>query len=85
MLLFDFSECGVVLIIDEVFGEMYLEVSFVGVVVYYLYFVVLKFFGKFFGFVGVWFFFVIVGEDYVVLFEVGLGLWFVLGLVLVLV
>ncbi len=75
----DLSERGAGLIIDEAFGEMHPEASLAGVVAHHPHLVVLKSFGKFFGFAGVRLSFAIAGEDHAASLEAGLGPWPVSG------
>lgn len=75
----DLSERGALLIIDEAFGEMQPEASLAGVVAHHPHLVVLKSFGKFFGFAGVRLSFAITGERHAATLEAGLGPWPVSG------
>lgn len=75
----DLSERGGLLIVDEAFGEMHPEASLARFVAHHPHLVVLKSFGKFFGFAGVRLSFAIAGERYAGALEVGLGPWPVSG------
>ncbi|MET3612333.1 cobalamin biosynthetic protein CobC [Rhizobium aquaticum] len=75
----DLSERGALLIIDEAFGEMHPEASLAGVVAHHPHLVVLKSFGKFFGFAGARLSFAIAGEEHAATLEAGLGPWPVSG------
>lgn len=75
----DLSERGALLIIDEAFGEMHPEASLAGIVAHHPHLVVLKSFGKFFGFAGVRLSFAIAGEEHAAMLEAGLGAWPVSG------
>lgn len=75
----DLSERGATLIVDEAFGEMHPEASLAGVVAHHPHLVVLKSFGKFFGFAGARLSFAIAGERHAGALEAGLGPWPVSG------
>lgn len=75
----DLAERGAMLIVDEAFGEMHPEVSVAGAAAHHPHLVVLKSFGKFFGFAGVRLSFAIAGERYAGALEAGLGPWPVSG------
>lgn len=76
---FDLAERGAMLIVDEAFGEMQPEASLAGVVAHHPHLVVLKSFGKFFGFAGVRLSFAIAGGDHAAALQDGLGPWPVSG------
>lgn len=75
----DLSERGAVLIVDEAFGEMHPADSLAGFVAHHPHLVVLKSFGKFFGFAGVRLSFAVAGAHYAGALEDGLGPWPVSG------
>ncbi len=75
----DLRQQGATLIVDEAFGEMHPEASLAGAVAHHPHLVVLKSFGKFFGFAGVRLSFAIAGEDHAAALETGLGPWPVSG------
>ncbi len=75
----DLAERGAMLIVDEAFGELHPETSLAGLVAHHPHLVVLKSFGKFFGFAGVRLSFAIAGEDHAATIEAGLGPWAVSG------
>lgn len=75
----DLSERGTLVLIDEAFGEIHPEGSLAGVVAHHPHLVVLKSFGKFFGFAGVRLSFAIAGERHAATLEAGLGPWPVSG------
>jgi len=75
----DLSDRGGLLIVDEAFGEMQPKSSLVPFVAHHPHLVVLKSFGKFFGFAGVRLSFAIAGHRYAGALEAGLGPWPVSG------
>lgn len=75
----DLAQRGTMLIVDEAFGEMHPEASLAGVVAHQPHLVVLKSFGKFFGFAGVRLSFAIAGAGHAAALEEGLGPWPVSG------
>lgn len=75
----DLADRGATLIVDEAFGEMHPEAGLAGVAAHHPHLVVLKSFGKFFGFAGVRLSFAIAGEDHASELEAGLGPWPVSG------
>ena len=75
----DLSDRGATLIVDEAFGEMHPGASLAGFVQHHPHLVVLKSFGKFFGFAGVRLSFAIAGDRHAAALEAGLGPWPVSG------
>ncbi|MCD2173324.1 threonine-phosphate decarboxylase CobD [Rhizobium sp. C4] len=75
----DLAERGATLVVDEAFGEMHPEASLAGVVAHHPHLVVLKSFGKFFGFAGARLSFAIAGDRHAGPLEAGLGPWPVSG------
>jgi cobalamin biosynthetic protein CobC len=75
----DMAARGAMLLVDEAFGEMHPEASLAGSVAHHPHAVVLKSFGKFFGFAGTRLSFAIAGEAHASRLEAGLGPWPVSG------
>jgi cobalamin biosynthesis protein CobC len=71
----DLAGNGTTLVVDEAFGELHPHESLAGAVGHHPHLVVLKSFGKFFGYAGIRLSFAIAGEDHAAALETELGPW----------